>query len=62
MQAFLTRINFQQAWEKVADNQGSAGVDGETIAHFGQHADVYLDKMRRAIADGEYRPMPLLLI
>ncbi len=59
MRAFLTRINFQQAWEKVASNQGGAGVDGETIAHFAQNADVYLDKMRRAIADGEYRPMPL---
>lgn len=59
MQAFLTRVNFQQAWEKVADNQGGAGVDGEMIAHFAQHADTYLDNLRRAIADGEYRPMPL---
>jgi CRISP-associated protein Cas1 len=59
MQKFLTRANFQLAWEKVASNQGGAGVDGETIAHFDQHANTYLGKMRQAIADGEYRSMPL---
>jgi CRISPR-associated protein Cas1 len=56
---FLDRANFYLAWEKVASNQGGAGVDGETIAHFANHADTYLDNMRRAIADGKYYPMLL---
>jgi CRISP-associated protein Cas1 len=59
MPAFLTLINFEQAWKKVSANQGCAGVDGETIAHFARQADTYLDRMRRAIANREYYPMPL---
>jgi hypothetical protein len=39
---FLTGANFQAAWAKVAKNNGCAGVDGETIAHFRRKADIYL--------------------
>jgi CRISPR-associated protein Cas1 len=56
---FLNPTNFQLAWEKVAANQGCAGVDGETIAHFAQHQNEYLKDLRDAIADGSYRPLPL---
>lgn len=56
---FLHSTNFQLAWNKVAANQGCAGVDGETIAHFAQHQDEYLKDLRDAIADGSYRPLPL---
>jgi CRISP-associated protein Cas1 len=59
MPAFLTPINFDQAWKKVATNQGCAGVDGETIAHFALQADTYLGRIRKTIANWEYYPMPL---
>lgn len=56
---FLSADNFQVAWEKVADNQGCAGVDGETIAHFGQRAEENLHRLRQAVANGTYTPLPL---
>jgi retron-type reverse transcriptase len=39
--AFLQPENFQLAWQRVAENKGCAGVDGETIAHFAKNAEVY---------------------
>jgi group II intron reverse transcriptase/maturase len=56
---FLQPTNFQLAWEKVAENQGCAGVDGETIAHFVRHEDEYLAGLMQALSTGTYRPMPL---
>lgn len=56
---FLWQANFQLAWEKVADNKGGAGVDGETINQFAQHQEDYLKKLRQAIANNTYNPLPL---
>jgi CRISP-associated protein Cas1 len=56
---FLCTENFQQAWAAVAENQGCAGVDGETIAHFAQQSDRYLAQLQQAVLEGRYRPMPL---
>lgn len=47
------------AWEKVRRNKGCAGVDGETIAHFEQNADLYLTELGQHLLAGTYRPMPL---
>jgi CRISP-associated protein Cas1 len=56
---FLDAANWQTAWEHVAENHGAAGVDGETIEHFARDADNYLAQLRRAVANGNYRPLPL---
>jgi CRISP-associated protein Cas1 len=56
---FLSTSNFQAAWAKVADNQGCAGVDGETIAQFAEHSEQKLETLRRAVAAGLYQPLPL---
>jgi CRISP-associated protein Cas1 len=56
---FLDPVNWQTAWEHVAENHGAAGVDGETIEHFARDADNYLDRLRHAVANGNYRPLPL---
>lgn len=56
---FLSSANFQTAWEKVASNQGCAGVDGETIAQFAIHAEQKLETLRRAVKAGTYKPLPL---
>ena len=50
----LYHSNFQLAWSHVAANNGCAGVDGETIAHFFIHVDRNLEKLRNAIAQGTY--------
>ena len=56
---FLCAENFQQAWAEVAKNQGCAGADGETIAHFARDSDRYLAQLQQAVSEGRYRPMPL---
>jgi CRISP-associated protein Cas1 len=56
---FLDPANWQTAWEHVAGNHGAAGVDGETIEHFARAAERYLDRLRNAVAAGNYRPLPL---
>jgi CRISP-associated protein Cas1 len=56
---FLDAANWQTAWEHVAENHGAAGVDGETIEHFTRDANNYLAQLRRAVANGNYRPLPL---
>lgn len=56
---FLHCTNFELAWDRVSDNQGCAGVDGETILAFGQHQDRYLRQLRRQVDQGTYQPLPL---
>lgn len=56
---FLDPANFELAWDKVASNQGCAGVDGETVYAFGLHKGRQLPRLRQSVAEGTYRPMPL---
>ncbi|NEP19940.1 MAG: CRISPR-associated endonuclease Cas1, partial [Leptolyngbya sp. SIO4C1] len=56
---FLAPENFELAWDKVAANRGCAGVDRETIAAFGRRKHTALPHLRRAVANGTYRPLPL---
>lgn len=51
--------NLRRAWEKVKENQGSAGVDGITIARFDEKREHYLEVLRRRLQDGSYRPRPV---
>jgi RNA-directed DNA polymerase len=55
---FLSSTNFKLAWQKVAENQGSAGVDNQTIADFYQDVDNNLMKLRGSIAQSNYQPLP----
>ena len=56
---FLHPQNFELAWDKVASNQGCAGVDGETIHAFGLQKQRKLPQLLLRVAEGRYRPMPL---
>ncbi|MCU0569493.1 MAG: CRISPR-associated endonuclease Cas1 [Oculatellaceae cyanobacterium Prado106] len=58
-QVFLSAENFEQAWDKVRRNNGCAGSDGETIAHFARHTDRNLEQLRRSLQRGTYQPLPL---
>jgi RNA-directed DNA polymerase len=55
---FLSLNNFKFAWQKVADNQGSAGSDRQTIADFYQDVDNNLIKLRDSVAQSNYQPVP----
>ncbi|MBO3458990.1 group II intron reverse transcriptase/maturase [Aetokthonos hydrillicola Thurmond2011] len=58
IQEFLTLSNFQRAWEKVAENRGSAGVDRETIDIFASNQTLNIYQLRDAVANGTYEPHP----
>ncbi|MFN5513888.1 MAG: reverse transcriptase domain-containing protein, partial [Cyanobacteriota bacterium] len=56
---FLSLQNWEQAWRKVAQNQGCAGVDGVTIAQFARHWQANIGRLRRQLESFTYRPLPL---
>ncbi len=56
---FLAMENFELAWDKVASSAGCAGVDGETVTAFGHRQERALLQLRKAVARGTYRPLPL---
>lgn len=58
----LADPNLHQAWSKVYENQGCAGVDGETLADFADHLLANLDTLRNEVHYGTYRPQPLLQV
>jgi RNA-directed DNA polymerase len=47
------------AWHKVAANQGSAGVDGQSIERFRNKASTYLSELSESLKSGTYRPQPV---
>jgi RNA-directed DNA polymerase len=47
------------AWQRVARNKGAAGVDGQSVERFAEHADRYLHELQASLADGSYRPSPV---
>jgi retron-type reverse transcriptase len=59
VQDFLSLENWQAAWQHIKANNGTAGVDGETIAHFSHHADTYIPQLIKAVKESTY--IPLLL-
>lgn len=50
------------AWLRVRENEGCAGVDGVTIEDFESGLLYELPRLQRELADGSYRPLPLLRI
>lgn len=62
----FTAISDQQtleaSWQRVRENQGCAGVDGVTIEDFESGLLYELPRLQRELADGSYRPLPLLQI
>jgi CRISP-associated protein Cas1 len=55
---FLNLNNFQRAWQKVAENKGSAGVDGETIDNFAKNQAVNVYQLLQSVANGTYEVRP----
>lgn len=51
--------NLQSAFGKVWRNDGSAGVDEQTVAHFARHAERELQKLHEQLRDGTYQPQPV---
>ena len=58
IEEFLSLFNFQQAWSKVKENKGCAGIDNETIAEFSRKERVNLFGLRESVANSTYKPKP----
>jgi len=47
----------QEAWKRVRENRGAAGVDGQSIRDVEQHGvDGFLEELGAALREGRYRP------
>ena len=54
------RKNLQVAWEKVKQNRGSGGIDGEDLAAFEAELEANLERLHQELKDGAYVPQPVL--
>lgn len=50
--------NLQEAWKRVKRNQGSAGIDGETISWFEVDLHQHLHEVQRLLKQDRYTPEP----
>jgi retron-type reverse transcriptase len=53
------RKNLEIAWERVRANQGAGGIDGESIAAFGDRCEERLAQLHEELRTGSYRPSPV---
>lgn len=54
------RKNLQVAWEKVKQNRGAGGIDGEDLAAFEAELEANLERLHQELKDGAYVPQPVL--
>src|SRR5881396_1577385 len=54
------RKNLEMAWEKVKENRGSGGVDGQSLAAFQSQQGVQLARLEKELKEDTYRPQPVL--
>jgi RNA-directed DNA polymerase len=47
------------AWASVRGNQGTAGVDGQSVERFAARAEAYLAELGRDLREGSYHPQPV---
>ena len=58
----LTDFTLHQAWSKVYENQGCAGVDRQTLEAFAGQLHTNLETLRNEVLYGTYQPLPLLRV
>lgn len=58
----LTDLNLHQAWSKVYENQGCAGVDYQTLEMFAERLHKNLETLRDEVNYETYQPRPLLRV
>src|SRR6201982_4023849 len=53
------RKNLEMAWEKVKENRGSGGVDGQSLAAFEAQLGLQLARLQRELEEDTYQPLPV---
>jgi RNA-directed DNA polymerase len=59
MDKVFAPATLEAAWDRVAANEGAAGVDGQSIKRFEVRADEYLTELSTALRNGSYEPQPI---
>ena len=59
LEMILGQANMWEAYERVSQNQGAPGVDGLTVDQLRPHLRRHWRKIRAAILEGTYRPLPV---
>ena len=61
--SLIDKVNAPQplwaAWQRVAANQGAAGIDRMSIERFEANAERYLAELAGALQEGSYQPDPV---
>jgi len=47
------------AWQKVKENRGAGGIDGETIESYGKNIDANIQNLLQKLKTKEYKPSPV---
>src|SRR5260370_19783101 len=53
------RKNLEMAWERVRENRGSGGVDGQSPEAFEAQLNSQLDRLHQELKEDTYRPLPV---
>jgi len=53
------RKNLEMAWEKVKENRGSGGIDGQNLEAFEAQLAQQLDRLHRELKEDTYHPLPV---
>jgi RNA-directed DNA polymerase len=53
------RKNLEMAWEKVKENRGSGGIDGQSLETFEAQLNQQLDRLHRELKEDTYQPQPV---
>src|SRR5262252_1101375 len=51
--------NLAMAWEKVKENRGSGGIDGQNLEAFEAQLAQQLDRLHRELKEDTYQPLPV---
>jgi group II intron reverse transcriptase/maturase len=51
--------NLELAWQKVRQNQGVGGIDGQSIEAFGENLSENLKRLHKELKDNTYSPQPV---
>ena len=59
LEMILGRANMWAALKRVRQNDGAPGIDGMTVTQAGKYLKRHWLKIRTAILDGTYQPLPV---
>lgn len=59
MEKIFSRMNMQEAYQRVVKNKGAPGIDGITIDELKTHCQVHWPRIREELLSGKYQPQPV---